>query len=1593
MAFVKGIGKVLGPIGVIFSIFDGISTATDTAKLQSIFGKFDITMQDRISGFVGGFIGGFGGLFDLLAKLMGIEIEGESIQSSLTKTVTLMTDSIFEGIKSFLLFIGKILTSEPAKAVFGAAQGLFSVVADGIGAMFKFLKDVFFSDAFQKVISILGTIAGEAISGVINAITSIVEIVVGLFTLDFTKVKGAVGDLVGTVANGIKNAFTMLADGIIWAINGLMDALKLPSSWRLGYFNSGFNGDTQIQSEAPRQVTQTSTTGTAPTSSMSQATQQTLSPATPAAEPTLSQLTSSQAYINARRSGQTAQQALQTAKNSFTQSATTSRTGVVLNSQGRSSSIPASAYYEATPPAVQPATVPISSVAVGNEGKLPLSIRNNNPGNLRFYESLTKPGYVLEGAVRGEGGFAAFPTPEAGLNAMRRQLIIDTQRNGKTVSEMLNKYAPASENDTAKYIEFVGKQTGLGPNDRVPADAIPSLMRSMVTMEGGRTATDFYYGGSSAAAPQEKREAEKTVQAVQVTATETVAIRRANEDQSETLSSLASDFENSTDIQQAQLVNLDAYHKQSLAEAELLRSQQKAQFDAEQKFLQERKNLELQFLREVEGDIRGAMTKALGPAGMGVSGQNANMMAYRTYGSLLEKPFSNALTKVFGTSGSAYGQIFSRLAGSYINQAAGAILPAMGIDANLFNRALSNYTAGKQVRDQYKVAQTEYNLAKAEYDGAAAKVTLADRMNATRPNGVSEVKRLQIAKVDALESALQQKGVTLKKAGEAKDANRAMYTEDLMFALTGMPTGIRSMMGYETGMDQMTRQLTMMIGGDIAQSAFGGAGLQDYMNQYRQMYDQQLQGQATVAEQTAALQGQVGVSSAEMQLAVGQQNAKVFNSVLVDHTNRLGQIMGIFTPSTSVGGGGSIPGVRGATSGGGASGRMSSNDMFGNLFGSMISNRMGVRGPAAGIISSGLGDLFSGQGFGRTAGYIQGPNTFASSLFNMYSLKNADTSTFGGALNTGLAAYQLYNALASGSIASSVGSAASSLATASGATYGTAMGSQQSMMLAGQEAGMAAAPGSGAATAGTVAGYAAGAIGGHYVGRAISSGYSTGGSGNSMVNAGTAIGAFFGGPVGALIGGAIGGTVNRLFGRRPREVTGSGLQVTMGGEAGASGQQYEDWMRKGGKYRSDKTGRDFSEIDPALLKYLNRTTKDMQESFGAIGKTMGLDENALKGFERYYDISFAGLTGAQSAEKLQEAMQTYAADMIKTQYGDVSKFAKEIIDKDTGEVRDENTLETFERLGKSAQMVDYWMRGFGITAQQTTKLLENLIPPGTASLLESFATSNDAKLQLANLKAELVEGFGGEDAFNREMSEAFNALYTNEEKAIFARDTALENVRTAFEKIEVPAEIQELIDSFGLGEIKTAEDVEEARLAYRAAIAAATEAGDRESFTQLTIAGDQFMEAANMSLQAAQMNKDNAERTKTADEFFGFTAVEDFSMGIANGIAEAAPQMSEGPTSMFDLGSENLTGVVDRSFVAPYYGDGTPISGLVSNAGAGGLGGQGTIVLQPSVIDNSVMSNPSTNIYMDNSAVRDYHPILSIDVRNVTSGYLGLGSK
>lgn len=139
----------------------------------------------------------------------------------------------------------------------------------------------------------------------------------------------------------------------------------------------------------------------------------------------------------------------------------------------------------------------------------PLSIRNNNPGNLRFANQ--------PGATQGEGGFARFETPEAGLAAMQKQIELDTQTRGLTLDRFLNKYAPPSENKTQNYINFVAKKTGLDPTKPVPAERIADVQRAMIEMEGGPRSLSYFMTTRTAEAPSPGQVASATPQATRPT--------------------------------------------------------------------------------------------------------------------------------------------------------------------------------------------------------------------------------------------------------------------------------------------------------------------------------------------------------------------------------------------------------------------------------------------------------------------------------------------------------------------------------------------------------------------------------------------------------------------------------------------------------------------------------------------------------------------------------------------------------------------------------------------------------------------------------------------------------------------------------------------------------------------------------------------------------------------------------------------------------------------------------------------------------------------------------------------------------------------
>lgn len=105
-----------------------------------------------------------------------------------------------------------------------------------------------------------------------------------------------------------------------------------------------------------------------------------------------------------------------------------------------------------------------------------LSNVNNNPGNLRFAQQ--------NGATQGEGGFARFASPNAGLMALSNQVALDTSR-GHTLSSFINKFAPPTENNTNQYITQASAKLGFSPD--TPLSKIPhdELVKFIALKESG----------------------------------------------------------------------------------------------------------------------------------------------------------------------------------------------------------------------------------------------------------------------------------------------------------------------------------------------------------------------------------------------------------------------------------------------------------------------------------------------------------------------------------------------------------------------------------------------------------------------------------------------------------------------------------------------------------------------------------------------------------------------------------------------------------------------------------------------------------------------------------------------------------------------------------------------------------------------------------------------------------------------------------------------------------------------------------------------------------------------------------------------------
>lgn len=116
----------------------------------------------------------------------------------------------------------------------------------------------------------------------------------------------------------------------------------------------------------------------------------------------------------------------------------------------------------------------------------PRGIRNNNPGNIRWGDEWK--GLVAENQ-RTDKSFCQFTAPEYGIRAMIIILRNFQRKHGlKTISQIINRWAPPVENNTLAYIDSVAKEIGVDPVAEInvfDSRIMMKLLQAIIRHENG----------------------------------------------------------------------------------------------------------------------------------------------------------------------------------------------------------------------------------------------------------------------------------------------------------------------------------------------------------------------------------------------------------------------------------------------------------------------------------------------------------------------------------------------------------------------------------------------------------------------------------------------------------------------------------------------------------------------------------------------------------------------------------------------------------------------------------------------------------------------------------------------------------------------------------------------------------------------------------------------------------------------------------------------------------------------------------------------------------------------------------------------------
>jgi len=124
-----------------------------------------------------------------------------------------------------------------------------------------------------------------------------------------------------------------------------------------------------------------------------------------------------------------------------------------------------------------------ATTATSNPGtNQPRGIRNNNPLNIRYNVAND-----WQGQTGSDGEYAIFSSAEYGIRAAAKLLNNYVTKYGlRSVSDIINRWAPTSENNTSAYIQAVANKLNVQANDVLlwPTQ-LKALLEAMIHHENG----------------------------------------------------------------------------------------------------------------------------------------------------------------------------------------------------------------------------------------------------------------------------------------------------------------------------------------------------------------------------------------------------------------------------------------------------------------------------------------------------------------------------------------------------------------------------------------------------------------------------------------------------------------------------------------------------------------------------------------------------------------------------------------------------------------------------------------------------------------------------------------------------------------------------------------------------------------------------------------------------------------------------------------------------------------------------------------------------------------------------------------------------